>query len=73
MLQIFRIFKGRLSDKLGPDQFFSLFGETATRGHPWKIFKPQNKNSIKCNTLVSRAVLGMHSQQTQLCTNIEHF
>ena len=54
MLQIFRIFKG--IDKLEPDHFFSLIGETATRGHPWKIFKPQNKNIIKCNTLASRAV-----------------
>ena len=54
MLQIFRTFKG--IDKLEPDQFFSLVGETATRGHPWKIFKPQNKNIIKCNTLASRAV-----------------
>ena len=52
MLQIFRIFKG--IDKLEPDHFFSLIG--ATRGHPWKIFKPQNKNIIKCNTLASRAV-----------------
>ena len=54
MLLIFRIFKG--IDKLEPDTFFSLFGETATVVHPWKIFKPQNKNIIKCNTLASRAV-----------------
>ena len=54
MLQIFRIFKG--IDKLEPDHFFSLVGETATNGHPWKIFYPQNKNIIKRNTLASRAV-----------------
>ena len=54
MLQIFRIFKG--IDQLKPDQFFSVIRETATRGHPLKLFKPQNKNIIKCNTPSSRAI-----------------
>ena len=52
MLQIFRMFNG--INQLKPDQLVLLGRQ------PLELFKPQNKNTIKCN--VNRHSLGANTK-----------
>ena len=73
MLQIYRIIRG--IDKLDKDKFIELVGQTATRGHSFKIFKPRNKSRVKYNTLGSRAVSDWNSLSEEVvqADNINQF
>ena len=73
MLQIYRIIRG--IDKLDKDKFIELVGQTATRGHSFKIFKPRTKSRVKYNTLGSRAVSDWNSLSEEVvqADNINQF
>ena len=73
MLQIYRIIRG--IDKLDKDKFIELVGQTTTRGHSFKIFKPRTKSRIKYNTLGLREVSDWNSLSEEVveADNINQF
>ena len=49
MITNYRLMNGGLD--VDPDEFFSLAGNTTTRGHPLKLKKPQATSRVRRNTL----------------------
>ena len=41
---------------LDPDEFFSLAVTSVTRGHPWKLIKPQAQSRVRRNAFCVRVV-----------------
>ena len=54
MIVTYQILNGELD--IEPGQFFSLASVTTTRGHRWKLKKPQAASRVRRNTLAVRAI-----------------
>ena len=59
MIQTFRIIKG--FDKINKDIFFQFNSDNRTRGHSYKILKPQVTTSVKLNSFSQRVINNWNS------------